>query len=571
MLTQTDKQTLLAIVDQQRLPEPFSLRLRENYDFFDGKVKQLDEDLISLCKGLEKLMLVDISLSREHDNPQLIFESMNSTGLALSQADLIRNYVLMGLEPDCQEKLYTEYWHPMEQTFGQDAYSKHFDRFMRHYLTVKTGDIPKVGQVYEDFKSYARKMEQSLNDVDTLLADLYEFANHYCAMAIGRETEPRLNAAFRDLRDLRVDVAYPLLLELYDDYSKDKLSIEDFVDAVRYIESYVFRRAVCSIPTNSLNKTFATFSRSLRKDRYLESILAHFQQLRSYRRFPNDKEFQREIKERNLYNKRTSYWLRRLENHERKEPVPVDEYTIEHILPKNQNLSKLWRDSLGENWSRVQEIYLHTLGNLTLTGYNSEYSDHSFAEKRDMRGGFRESPLRLNQGLGALDTWDEDAIRARAEKLAGKAVSVWKGPSLSQEELRIYLPNTNKQQTYTIVNYAHLKEGSCTRQLFEEFRREVQAIDPCVSEEFLKHYIAYKAETNFVDVVPQATRMKLTLNLRFHELYDPKGLAADITNVGRLGNGDVEVSLNSCEQMPYVMGLVRQAFERQMGNGETGI
>ena len=569
LLTQTDEQTFLAIINRKPLPQPSSIRICENFEFFDGTVKELGDDVSALCKGLAKLLLVDISLDRQQDNPQLIFESMNSTGLELSQADLIRNYVLMGLEPERQKELYTDYWRPMEMAFGQDAYAKHFDGFMRHYLTVKTGEIPKVGQVYKQFKSYARRMEQSSVTVDELLADIQHSANHYCAMAIGREREPRLAAAFRDLRDLRVDVAYPLLLEMYDDYFKEKLPLEDFIDAVRYVESYVFRRAVCSIPTNSLNKTFATFTRSLRKDRYLESILAHFQQLPSYRRFPNNQEFRGAIKVRNLYNNRTSYWLRRLENHDRKEPVPVDEYTVEHILPQNENLPKTWRDSLGEDWRGTQETWLHTLGNLTLTGYNAEYSDRPFAEKRDMKGGFRESPLRLNEGLGELTVWDEDAIQRRAEALAQKALSVWKGPSLSNEVLASYSPKTVEQaRAYTIEDHPHLRDGTLTRQLFEEFRREVLAIDPCVSEEFLKLYVAYKAETNFVDVVPQASRMRLTLNMRFDELHDPKGIAADVTDVGRWGNGDVEVRLNSPEELPYVMGLVRQAFERQMDDGE---
>ena len=568
LLTQADRQTLLAIVDQKALPSPCSLRLRDNFSFFERKVKELGENVAPLCRGLEKLLLVDISLSRDHDNPQLIFESMNSTGLELSQADLIRNFVLMGLEPTEQERLYKEYWRPMELAFGQDAYSKQFDGFMRHYLTIKTGDIPKIGQVYEEFKLFARRQEHTA--IDSLLAELHKFANYYCAMALGSEGERRLADAFRDLRDLRVDVAYPLLLELYDDYFSCRLSLKDFVEAVRYIESYVFRRAVCSIPPNSLNKTFATFGRSLKKDRYLESMLAHFQQLPSYRRFPNDEEFSREIKVRNLYNNRTSYWLRRLENYDRKEPVPVDEYTVEHILPQNENLTTAWQVSLGEDWRSVQENWVHTLGNLTLTGYNAEYSDRPFAEKRDMKGGFRQSPLRLNEGLGELEKWDEDAIRERAKRQANKAVEVWKGPSLRIEVLQNYSRDAGAgTKTYTLEDHPNLLEGSSTRILFEEFRREVLAIDPCVSEEFLKLYVAYKAETNFVDVVPQASRLRLTLNMKFHELHDPKELADDVTNLGRWGNGDVETMISSIDELPYVMGLVRQAFERQMGDGGT--
>ena len=147
LLTQTDEQTLLSITEQRKLPEVSSLRVKENFEFFETKVKELGENIAPLCKGLGKLALVDISLDRSYDNPQLIFESMNSTGLELSQADLIRNYVLMGLEPDQQEKLYTDYWRPMEMAFGQDAYSKHFDGFKRHYLTIKTGNIPRIDRV----------------------------------------------------------------------------------------------------------------------------------------------------------------------------------------------------------------------------------------------------------------------------------------------------------------------------------------------------------------------------------------------------------------------------------------
>lgn len=571
LLTQTDKQTLLAIVGQKSLPAQSSLRLRENFRFFEEQVRALGKNLDPLCKGLEKLMVVQISLERQHDNPQLIFESMNSTGLDLSQADLIRNFVLMGLELDRQKQLYNEHWRPMEVAFGQQAYSKQFDSFMRHYLTFKTGDIPNVKKVYEAFKFYASRQEAKSNGVETILADLHKFAKYYCAMAIGQESDPRLAMAFRDLRELKVDVAYPLLLELYDDYSNGRLSREDLVQAVRLIESYVFRRAVCSIPTNSLNKTFATFGRSLKKDRYLESMLAHFLQLPSYRRFPKNDEFQRELKVRDLYNFRSrSYWLRRLENHDRKEYVPVDEYTIEHILPQNEHLSNAWRDALGEEWKLVQETLLHTLGNLTLTGYNAEYSDRSFQEKRDMKGGFRESPLRVNKGLGTIGSWDEAAIRERAERLARMAVEVWKGPSLRPEVLNAYqaLPEKGRK-VYTIKDHPQLDDGSAMRRLFELIRKEILALDPCVSEEFLKLYIAFKAETNFVDVVPQNKQLRLSLNMPFHELQDPYGLAKDVTNLGRWGNGDVAVPLTKPEEVPYVMGLVRQALEKQLGNGET--
>ena len=568
LLTQTDKQSLLALMQQQSQPAEPSLRITQNFAFFEERVQAVGADLTTLCKGLAKLMIVDIALSRDQDNPQLIFESMNSTGRALSQADLIRNFILMGLAPAQQTRLYEAHWRPMEVAFGQAAYGTHFDDFMRHYLTLKSrGAIPNVRAVYEAFKGYARSPEvEAAGGVDALVADIHTYAGYYCAMALDKESTKDLASAFRDLRELRVDVAFPFLLELYDDSAQGRLPEEDFILAVRLVEAYVFRRAVCAIPTNSLNKTFATFGRVLDKDHYLESIQAHILTLPSYRRFPGDEEFKRELSVRDLYKfPRRSYWLRRLENHGRKEHVPVDEYTIEHILPQNETLSAAWRDALGPEWQRVQETWLHTLGNLTLTGYNAEYSDRPFSEKRDMQGGFKESPLRLNKALGALDAWNEATIQQRAKRLADQAVEVWKPPTLSADVLETYRLKAERPAGYTLDDHVQLAEGSPMRPLFEEFRKEVLALDPCVSEEILKLYVAYKAETNFVDIVPQKSRLRFSLNMHFHELHDQRKLAKDVTNLGRWGNGDVEVGLSEAEDMPYIMGLVRQAFEKQMG------
>jgi predicted transport protein len=507
---------------------------------------------------------VDIALSRDQDNPQLIFESMNSTGKELSQADLIRNFILMGLEPQIQTRLYEEFWRPMEQDFGQEAYGTQFDSFMRHYLTVRTGDIPRERDVYEAFKDYARTKPVMEAGIEALVKDIRAFARYFCAMALGTEKDVALNQAFHDLRELKVDVAYPFLLELYHDYANGALSAADLAATVRMLEAYVFRRAICAIPTNSMNKTFATFGKALKKDKYIESIQAHFLTLPSYRRFPGDDEFRRDLHTRDLYNFRSrSYWLRRLENHGRKERVAVDEYTIEHILPQNPNLSAAWKLALGEEWERVQRQWLHTLGNLTLTGYNAEYSDHAFTEKRDMTGGFKESPLKVNAGLGLLDTWNEAAIQERAGRLADLALAVWAAPKLDAQILATYQPKAELAGGYTIDDHPHL----LNRDLFEAFRKEVLALDPCVSEEFLKLYVAYKAETNFVDVVPQAKQLRLTLNMPFAEINDPKGLCRDVTGHGRWGNGDVDVGFKSIGELPYIMGLVRQSYERQMGDG----
>ena len=564
LLSQTDKDSLIAIVGDGVQPSDPSLRITENFELFESLIAGCKQDLTAVCKGLAKLVVVDIALNRDQDNPQLIFESMNSTGRELSQADLIRNFILMGLEPQLQTRLYEQFWRRMEVDFGQGAYGTHFDAFMRHYLTAKTGEIPRQDEVYEAFKLHARSPAVSQAGVEALVRDIRDFARYFCAMALGAEQDAELKLCFQDLRELKVDVAYPFLLELYHDYKSEILSKQDFLAAVRLVEGYVFRRAICAIPTNSLNKTFATFTKVLKKDRYLESIMAHLLLLPSYRRYPNDDEFKRDIQTRDLYNFRSrSYWLRRIENHDRKERVPVDEYTIEHILPQNENLPAAWKAALGDDWTRIQETWLHTLGNLTLTGYNSEYSDRPFAEKRDMAGGFRESPLRLNQGLGQIDQWNELAIKQRAERLAGLAVSVWGSPKLAPDILAAYRPKAAAGALYSIDDHPHLL-SSPMREIFEAFRKEVLALDPCVSEEFLKLYVAYKAETNFVDVVPQVKRLRLSLNTSFHEIEDPKKMCKDVTGLGRWGNGDVEVGLASMDELPYVMGLVRQAFEKQM-------
>ncbi|MEE2878743.1 MAG: DUF262 domain-containing protein [Pseudomonadota bacterium] len=569
ILSQTDKPSLTGIVGQpQEAPAEKSIRIDQNFKLFKDLIAGKSRDLTQICKGLAKLVVVDIALSRDQDNPQLIFESMNSTGRELSQADLIRNFILMGLEPTLQSRLYEQYWRPMETAFGQEAYTTHFDGFMRHYLTVKTGDIPRLDAVYEAFKGHARSPAAAEAGIEALVKDIRDYARYYCAMALSAEADPNLKLAFHDLRELKVDVAYPFLLELYNDFSTGDLSREDFLEAVRLVEAYVFRRAICTIPTNSLNKTFATFTKALKKDRYLESIKAHFLLLPSYRRFPNDEEFRRELQLRDLYNFRSrSYWLRRFENHGRKERVPVDEYTIEHIMPQNEALSAAWKEELGPVWERVHLDYLHTLGNLTLTGYNSEYSDRPFKEKRDMNGGFKFSPLKLNEGLGTVEVWTEEAIKTRALKLASLAPAVWPAATLDEAVLSAYRAPKAESANYTINDHPHLLTEAVGT-LFNAFRKEVLALDPCVTEEFLKLYVAYKAETNFVDVVPQAKNLRLSINMKFADINDPRGLCKDTSAVGRWGNGEVEVKVHSMDDIPYAIGLVRQSLEQQLGNSE---
>lgn len=564
LLTRTDKETLMQLVDGKEPAENASFRVAENFRFFADQVA--GADLSEVWRGIKKLMIVDVCLQQGIDNPQMIFESMNSTGKALTQADLIRNFVLMGLEHDLQSRLYTEYWRPMEIEFGAQNYISEFDEFMRYYLVIHAGNTRiRRGDVYDEFKAYSRRHE-----VEALLGSVREFAGYYCRIALGTETDVELANAFHDIRELRADVCYPMLMEVYQDYAQGLINKEEFLTVLRMVESYVFRRAVCDIPTNSLRQTFATFMRQVKKDRYVESVKATFLLLPSYRRFPADEEFVRQIQVRNLYKfNRRSYWLRRYENYGRKERVQVQDYTIEHIMPQNPELNAAWRADLGDEWKRIQEQYLHTLGNLTLTGYNAEYSDRPFAEKRDMEGGFKHSPLKLNDGLAACEVWNEQAITSRAKKLASTASEIWAAPQLAETILQEYKPSAPTGSKYTIDDHPYLQAGK-SRDLFQALRQQVKTLDECVEEEFWKLYVAYKAETNFVDVVPQASGLRLSLNINLPDIDDPRGLCKDVTNLGRWGNGNVEVKLESLSDLPYVIGLVRQALERQLGD-EGGV
>ncbi len=560
LLTKTDKETLIALLEGKTPSEPVSSRIADNFAFFSGQMATAD--VKTVYQGIQKLMIVDVRLQQGLDNPQMIFESMNSTGKALTQADLIRNFVLMGLKHDLQTRLYNEYWRPMEIVFGAENYNSQFDEFMRFFLVIHTGNYRiRRGDVYNEFKTYSRKYE-----VEVLLASLKDYAAFYCAIALGKEKDPQLASAFHDIRELRADVCYPLLMELYADFSLQRLSKAEFIEIVLMVESYVFRRAVCDIPTSSLRQTFATFSKKLKKDRYIESVNAAFLLLPSYRRFPDDAEFQRQMKVRNLYQfNRRSYWLRRFENHDRKERVMVQDYTIEHIMPQNDNLNAQWRADLGEKWKDIHAQYLHTLGNLTLTGYNSEYSDRPFKDKRDMDGGFHQSPLRLNEGLGTCEIWNEQAIQKRATHLAEKATKIWTVPLIPADILETYRSKGKEESDYSLDVHPHLI-GGITRELFDALRAEVLALDECVREVVLKLYIAFKAETNFVDMVPQSKRLRLSLNIDFPEVDDPRKLCKDVKGLGRWGNGNTEVFLEKLEDIPYIMGLVRQALEKQLGD-----
>lgn len=559
LLTRRDKDTLINIIKGIPPSGDCSLRVVENFKFFKNEINI--KNAAEIYNGIMRLFIVDVALEKDKDNPQLIFESLNSTGLVLSQADLIRNYILMGQEIKLQTSLYEKYWFPMEQSYGNE-YTASFDWFMRDYLSVKTGSIPRIDRVYDEFKNYVQGSKAPSN-ITEVVQDIYKFSGYYVNMVLHKEPDALLQKGFRNISRLKVDVSYPFLLPVYNDYSSDLITKEEFSKIISLVENYVFRRAICGIPPNSLNKTFATVYKSIQKTNYLEGVQAAFQLMGSYKRYPTDAEFEKEIVAKDVYNFRNrNYLLSRLENYKRKEPVNIDDYTIEHILPQNTDLSKDWRIMLGVNWKEIQEQYLHSLGNLTLTGYNSELSDRPFSQKKTIEGGFNDSPIRLNEFLRKVDVWNEAQIQLRAEELANKAKKIWFAPNLSQALLDIYKPEEKETTVYTLENYEHVK--GVMLELYQALKKRILNIDSSVKEEYKKLYIAFKSSTNFVDIVPQKARLRLSLNIDFPDIIDPKGLCKDVSSLGRWGNGDVEVGISNINELDDVMELIQQAFDKQL-------
>ncbi len=398
ILSDSDKDTLLSLIDKdRRKPSKLSSKIVENFKLFEEWIRKNTDELETIFKGLEKLMIVEIALEKGKDDPQLIFESMNSKGIELTQTDLIRNYIVMETEIEKQEGFYNKYWGAMEEDFKQNETL--FNQFVRHYLTIKTREIPNINKVYVAFKRY--QQERGI-ETEVLLQDLQKYCGYFYQIVFKKEVDKDLNKALDFLVDLEMDVIYPLLLELYSDYSDGVLSKADFIPIIALIESYICRRAVCGLGTNSLNKVFPSFTRHIQKDEYFKSLEAHFGYLTEKQRFPNNDEFKDLFITIDFYSfQKRRYFFERLENFDRKERVYTHEYTVEHIMPKK--LTEEWERDLGENFQEIHDKYLHTIGNLTLTGYNPEYSNKSFQEKQGMEKGFKDSPLRLNQSLRDLE------------------------------------------------------------------------------------------------------------------------------------------------------------------------
>jgi uncharacterized protein with ParB-like and HNH nuclease domain/predicted transport protein len=562
-LRRADQLTLAALIDGKQIPEIGSEKIKENFKFFTEMLAVTDPQVI--YEGIKKLVIVDVSLTRGQDDPQAIFESLNSTGLDLTQADLIRNFVLMRLDEVLQSRLYEEYWAPIEAAFGT-RYRTDFDKFVRDFLVLKTQPSSplKSDEIYQAFRRFYFDAQREL-PVDIILSDLSRFGSYYAAFALGQERLSILKEAFARLQKL-VEVASPVILALYDCYQQHgSLSVAEFVEAVELVESYVFRRSVCDMETRNLGQIFSGIAYRIKVDRPLLTLKVALARQGQKRRFPADLEFQEALETRDLYSMRNCFYLLdRLENFSN-EQIDTTKFTIKHILPQNEQLRPEWREMIGPNWKQVQQVLLHRLGNLTLSGYNSSYSDRPFDEKKALPGGFDESPLRLNKFIREQSAWTASQIEARGRLLAEKALTVWKplkaDPSAvrrAELEERIAL-----SARYRIEQ---LPMDDITCHLFERLRPEILAIGPDIVELCNAKSMPYRVFDFFVEIIPRRYSLTLLLNLDFADCIDQNARIRDASEYAFIVNatekGGVIYGVEHDEHLLPALAVIRQSFAR---------
>lgn len=460
-LTRGDKNTLESIVENLVDPDfainEESTKLIENFAFFSKRIEAMEDPNI-VWDGIQRLDVVSISLDANQDNPQLIFESMNSTGKDLSSADLIRNFVLMGLPKEKQDALYLNHWRNIELTLGADSYEDTFDEFLRNYLIVLYAPEPLVKRdIYHIFKRHVYDRGYNKDDrIVELLREMERFASYYACITRGTETSPERARVLANLRRLDVTVVNPLLLSLYDDYDQGAFDDEGFLHMLNLIESYVFRRSICDVATNSLNKFLPSVIAKLNKVQdeggdYVEALEAFlFLESGTARRFPDNAEFFNALTTRDVYHYRRSlYLLANLENmHHPKDPMNLwdGNFTIEHIMPQNALSAPGWADTVEGLEEEAFSTLLNNLGNLTLSAYNSELSDGSFQDKKQRYvGGYGKDYLVISDAVRKADTWGEEQITDRAEELAHEAARRWGYLSIDPSAAEKYDQRKNKE------------------------------------------------------------------------------------------------------------------------------
>ena len=403
-------------------------QLITNYEYFQSVVTK--KNFQQVINGLKKLVFVSIELDRDKDNPQRIFESLNSTGLDLTQADLIRNYILMGLNKKHQDKIYVDYWKDIERLARDESTNiSRVSDFIRDYFTMKNKHTPNKKDIYKQFRNNYPTIE--FEEVKSILTPIKKMVVHYNKIVNPCvELDKDIQKQLIYIQLLEVNVAHPFLIKVYDDYSLKHISKAEFISVLELIQSFVWRRYITGLATNSLNKIFLQLYDSIvkmdkKKVGYVDAIRESLCGKKGNQRFPNNKELREALLEKNMYklSKKWGYFWDKFENHENKPEIKIageKDITTEHIFP--QNPSKAWKQNLTkEEYTEMKEVYLHTIANLTLTPFNSPLGNKSFIEKRDLvvdgvKMGFRYAKLRtVNDFLCTIDKWNVANLKKRFE------------------------------------------------------------------------------------------------------------------------------------------------------------
>ena len=562
VLRRHDQKTLRALVDCTDLPTDLSDQIIENYDYFRDNIRSSDP--AQVYRGIGRLIIVDVTLDRNNDDPQLIFESLNSTGVDLSESDLIRNFILMRLPEAEQTALYNNYWSKIEALFRGSE--KTFDAYARDYLALKTktSKQEKASQIYQGFRRNFDALLDQLGGLEALLEDMLRFARYYAAFSLGVGAPKKLALSLGRLRRL-VDVPAMLIMRLYDCHDRlETLSRAELNTAVHLIESFVFRRAICGEQTRGYWQVFANLAYKLDPEAPLESLQVEFARLRDNYRYPSNSEFRKALFERDLYGLRVCmHLLEQLENYGSKEPTDVSSYSIEHVMPQNENLPKKWREMLGPEWEDVQSAWLHRLGNLTLTGYNSTYSDRPFLDKKTISGGFEESSVRLNKYIREQDEWTVSQMEKRGTRLARQAVSIW--PALKVDPSLVAAAEQKEMRERAARrNIDDVEMSKVARKLFKELRKHVLKMGDDVLELAEAKTVSYHGPGFFLEILPRKRRLTLLLPLEFNEIDDPHGIASDATEWKFFFyaeyEGGVSIRINEIEEILRALPIIKQAY-----------
>lgn len=406
-------------------------KIFENYKIIIKALRESGAEPQLVFDGIKKLRLVDICLVPE-DNAQLVFETVNSTGMPLSTADKIRNFLLMTVDTDKQTELYNDYWHPMEKDLGIDRSTAKFEVFFNYYMTAVT-QRQLGGDYYDTFKNFY--YENNKVGTEAMVKQIRQYSKYYMewinAYENGTPTQ-KLLYKVRSTGQLKIT---PVILKLLSDKNEGLISDDDLSEILIIMESYWMRRAICHLPTNTAGPVCISMLKSVWKPNQLQAFKQNIFSLTWAQRMPKDDEIIQTLQTLKIYSinaSRTKMILDKLENNKRKEYVPTSEYTIEHIMP--QTLSNEWKQDLGTDYERIYETYLHTIGNLTLTGYNSEYKNKRFIEKlecTDKKGqkiGYKYTPIKISSYIATLNQWGEEQIVERAKRMAEEITQIWAYP-----------------------------------------------------------------------------------------------------------------------------------------------